>query len=83
MGWVRLFGVMRWVADVMRSHVDLNVYLLKASLDSKSRTVRRVAQLQRAENHEEAVSAQPLEVQMTEGRASLSRIVIFDPACSL
>ena len=54
------------------------VYLLKASLDSKSRTVRRDAQLLQAENHEEAVSAQPLEVQMTEGRASLFRIVIFD-----
>jgi len=34
--------------------------------------------LLQAENHEEAVSAQPLEVQMTEGRASLFRIVIFD-----
>ena len=54
------------------------VYLLKASLDSKSRTVRRDAQLLRAEDHEEAVSAQPLEVQMTEGRASLFRIVICD-----
>lgn len=54
------------------------MYLLKASLDSKSRTVRRDAQLLRAENHEEAVSAQSLEVQMTEGRASLFRIVIFD-----
>jgi hypothetical protein len=54
------------------------VYLLKASLDSKSRTVRRDAQLLRAENHEEAVSAQPLKVRMTEGRAPLFRIVIFD-----
>lgn len=56
----------------------LDVYLTKASLDSKSRTVRCGAQLQQAENCEEAVSAQPLEVQMTEGRASLFRIVIFD-----
>lgn len=56
----------------------LDVYLTKASLDSKSRTVRCDAQLLRAENYEEAVSAQPLEVQMTEGRASLFRIVICD-----
>lgn len=39
---------------------------------------RFVVQLLRAENHEEAVSAQPLKAQMTEGRASLFRIVIFD-----
>ncbi len=49
----------------------LDVYLIKASLDSKSRTVRCDAQLQRTENHEEAVSAQPLEMQVAEGRASL------------
>lgn len=56
----------------------LDVYLIKASLDSKSRTVRCDARLLTAENCEEAVSTQPLEVQMTEGRASLFRIVICD-----
>ncbi len=77
---MHLFGMMRRVADVMGSHVEVCCIFIKSTWFKRARFVvmRNCYEL----NHEEAVSAQPLEVQMTEGRAFCSESLSL-VCCSL